>query len=151
MTRKILLALMVPGVMLVSIFATSFGAYAQQAVDVVGGSVGDGGDVIIVPAGVSGVPGVAHEGTVGVEASPPVDVPIDADMVDQGGIIMPDVACDFQGWVGMTKDAASAEARKTGRPFRILGPGSMATMDFSPVRINVEYDAHDIVTRVFCG
>jgi hypothetical protein len=37
------------------------------------------------------------------------------------------------------------------RAYRILKPGSVATMDFSPDRLNVEINDQGVVTRLFCG
>ena len=34
---------------------------------------------------------------------------------------------------------------------RVLPPGSMATMDYSAARLNIETDAKGIITRVSCG
>jgi len=59
--------------------------------------------------------------------------------------------CDFDNWVGLSRAEAQARVDETGRPARILPPGSMMTMDYRPDRINVELDDNDIVTRVFCG
>lgn len=82
-------------------------------------------------------------GTTGYEAAPR---PIDNSVPD-----LPKVSCHFDQLVGMPTNAAEAVVKSTGRPYRILGPDSMATQDFSPARINVEHDGSDIVTRVFCG
>lgn len=37
------------------------------------------------------------------------------------------------------------------RPVRVLRPDSAATMDYSPVRINIKVDAHDKIIEVSCG
>lgn len=58
-------------------------------------------------------------------------------------------ACDFSSWVG--RHVNDVEVKTLGRPYRILGPDSMATMDFSPDRINVMVDEKGIVTAVRCG
>ena len=34
---------------------------------------------------------------------------------------------------------------------RVLGPNSVATMDYRPERMNVHVDASDIVTQITCG
>lgn len=34
---------------------------------------------------------------------------------------------------------------------RVLPPNGMATMDYSPTRLNIETDANGIITRVSCG
>ena len=65
-------------------------------------------------------------------------------------------AGSYQGLVGSTDEAAldaladlglAGDAPQT----RFIGPGQAVTMDYRPDRLNVEYDADGIVTRVFCG
>lgn len=63
--------------------------------------------------------------------------------------VFTDSECDFEDWVGKPVDEAAIKA--TGRPSRIMAPGSMMTMDHSPQRINVEHDKDMKVTRVWCG
>jgi len=63
--------------------------------------------------------------------------------------VFTDAECDFEEWVGKAVDEAAIKA--TGRPNRILEPGSMMTMDHNPQRINVEHDKGMNVTRVWCG
>lgn len=58
-------------------------------------------------------------------------------------------ACDFASWVG--QHVNDVDIKVVGRPYRILGPDSMATMDFSPDRINVMVDEKGIITAVRCG
>lgn len=41
--------------------------------------------------------------------------------------------------------------KETGRPYRLLPPGTGATRDFNPARINLETDDEGIVLRVWCG
>ncbi len=65
--------------------------------------------------------------------------------------VIEEASCDFDGWVGKSKADAEKLVEKTGRPARILPPGSAMTMDFRPNRINVELDDEDVVVRVFCG
>ena len=60
-------------------------------------------------------------------------------------------ACDFNAWVGMYSGDAEKEAKATGRPVRLLGPGARFTMDYVPARINLEVDAEDKVTKIRCG
>lgn len=57
--------------------------------------------------------------------------------------------CDFDHWTGKPVDEQAL--KETGRPYRILPPGSMATMDYVPERINVHTDEEGIVTKVKCG
>lgn len=63
--------------------------------------------------------------------------------------VFTDAACDFEGWVGRQVDEGAV--KETGRPFRILKPDSMMTMDHNPDRINVVHDEDMTVTRVWCG
>lgn len=37
------------------------------------------------------------------------------------------------------------------RNVRIIGPDMAVTMDYNPERLNVEYDARRIITRITCG
>lgn len=93
-----------------------------------------------------GVPGASTEGSEGM---------------GEGGVspsfsgeesYAPDMSpqpCDFPQFIGKAVDESALKA--IGRPFRILPPGGMATMDFSPARINLETDDKGIVTRIHCG
>jgi hypothetical protein len=63
--------------------------------------------------------------------------------------VFTDAACDFEDMVGKPVDEAAL--KKIGRPYRILKPDSMMTMDHSPERINVVHDKDMKVTRVWCG
>lgn len=63
--------------------------------------------------------------------------------------VFTDAECDYEGWVGKPVDEAAA--KETGRPYRILTPDSMMTMDHNPERINVVHDTDGKVTRVWCG
>ncbi len=58
-------------------------------------------------------------------------------------------ACSFSEWVGLPVDEEKIKA--AGRPYRILKPDSMATMDYSPERINVLVDEAGTVMAVRCG
>ena len=58
-------------------------------------------------------------------------------------------SCEFSHWVGAPVDEAAVQAE--GRPYRILPPGAMATMDYSPSRINLNTDDAGIVQSVTCG
>jgi len=60
-----------------------------------------------------------------------------------------DVFCDFAEWVGGPVPLDALE--ELGRPFRVLEPGAMATMDYLPQRINLNVDDDGIVTSVECG
>lgn len=63
--------------------------------------------------------------------------------------VLTEAECNYNDWVGKPVDEEAVKA--VGRPYRILGPNAMATMDFSPQRINVMVDEHNIVTAVRCG
>lgn len=58
-------------------------------------------------------------------------------------------ACEFGHWVGGPVPEDELEA--LGRPYRVLTPGAMATMDYLPERINVYTDDEGTVLRVDCG
>lgn len=81
-------------------------------------------------------------------AEPGVASPDDKDYLPPP--VMPaEESCTFDEWVGKPVDEDAVKA--TGRVYRILPPGAMATMDFSPARINVDTDENGIVIRVHCG
>lgn len=63
--------------------------------------------------------------------------------------VFADAECSFEDWVGKPVDEAAV--KETGRPYRILTPDSMMTMDHNPERINLVHDADGKVTRVWCG
>ncbi|MBU0858539.1 MAG: hypothetical protein KJ667_01250 [Alphaproteobacteria bacterium] len=73
--------------------------------------------------------------------------------MDGDDVVVPDapaeMPCEFGHWVGAPVNEAAV--KEMGRPYRILPPGSMATMDYSPARINVETDEAGTVTKVSCG
>lgn len=37
------------------------------------------------------------------------------------------------------------------QPIRIIGPDMAVTLDWNPGRLNVEHDAHRVITRIYCG
>jgi hypothetical protein len=53
-----------------------------------------------------------------------------------------------QDWVGQSLSSVSGDMPEGAR---LLLPGAMATMDYREDRMNVEVDASDTVTRVYCG
>jgi hypothetical protein len=57
--------------------------------------------------------------------------------------------CSFEGMTGTSLDESTW--KETGRPYRILPPGSMMTMDHNPQRINVHIDDHGKITNITCG
>lgn len=77
------------------------------------------------------------------EAAPATDEPV-APLAVEGS-----ADCGFQEWVGNPLDIEAVKA--TGRPFRVLKPDSMTTMDYSPERINVVTDDDGKVLAVRCG
>lgn len=58
-------------------------------------------------------------------------------------------ACDFASWIGHPVDEQALHA--TGREVRIMAPGTAATMDYLPERINVMTNDDGIVLNVTCG
>ncbi|MEM7289364.1 MAG: I78 family peptidase inhibitor [Pseudomonadota bacterium] len=52
-------------------------------------------------------------------------------------------------WIG--QKVSNSALKKTGKPFRILPPNSMMTMDHNPERINVHVDESGIIENVKCG
>lgn len=56
---------------------------------------------------------------------------------------------DHSEWVGKKVD--ERKIKRTGKPYRILKPNSMATQDYSAQRINVIINDKDIVIEVRCG
>lgn len=63
-----------------------------------------------------------------------------------------ETGCDFSDWVGLEVSEEMQKAIKDAkRPFRILPPGSMMTMDHNPERVNFDLDNAGTITRVWCG
>ncbi len=107
----------------------------------------DGRVMVSSDEGGGGVPGAATEGSAGMAGEGPSSV-----SAGDEAPVLPDMSpqpCDFPQFIGQPVDETALKA--IGRPFRILPPGGMATMDFSPARINVETDDKGIVTRIHCG
>ncbi|PZQ46906.1 MAG: hypothetical protein DI551_04245 [Micavibrio aeruginosavorus] len=89
------------------------------------------------------------EGSPGAEAVTEDEIP-HSDVPPPSRAVFTDKACDFEAWVGKAVDEVAI--KETGRPFRILKPDSMMTMDHNPDRINVVTDKEEgIVARVWCG
>ncbi len=57
--------------------------------------------------------------------------------------------CEFSQWIG--KPVKEIPVRTMGRPYRILPPNSIITMDHVPNRINVYIDSRRMVIKVRCG
>lgn len=62
-------------------------------------------------------------------------------------------ACDFAIWAGrpLNEEEVARQMEALGRPYRVLPPGSMMTMDYSPSRVNFDVDENGIVSRIWCG
>ena len=95
------------------------------------------GDAEGVSEGDAGLP-VVGGGAAGVDA-----------VTDEAAPDAPLPACDFASWVGKPVDEAAVKA--TGRPWRVLQPGVMVTMEYQEGRINIQVDDAGIVTGVTCG
>jgi hypothetical protein len=80
-------------------------------------------------------------------ASVEEDIP-DSDVPPPPRDVFVNADCAYEPWVGQPLDESAVKAE--GRPFRILKPGDMMTMDHNPERINVEHEG-GTVTRVWCG
>lgn len=91
---------------------------------------------------VEGSAGASGGVNVGEEAAPSSDVP--PPPLD----VFHDESCDFESWIGLPLNEDAI--KDTGRPYRILKPDDMMTMDHNPERINVEHSGGK-VTRVWCG
>lgn len=52
-------------------------------------------------------------------------------------------------WIGQKVSNSALE--KTGKPFRILPPNAMMTMDHNPERINVHVNEEGVIENVKCG
>lgn len=87
------------------------------------------------------------ESSPGGEAVTEEEIP-QSDVPPPPRAVFSDAACSFEAWVGQPVDEAAV--KETGRPYRILTPDSMMTMDHNPERINVVHDGGK-VTRVWCG
>jgi hypothetical protein len=87
-------------------------------------------------------------GSVEDEVSGTEQLPIESDVPPPPRDVFVDATCDYEGWVGQPLDEAKVKAED--RPYRILKPGDMMTMDHNPQRINVEHE-NGKVTRVWCG
>lgn len=59
-------------------------------------------------------------------------------------------ACEFSDLVGQSLKDLDVSAYSP-RAIRVLHPGSMATMDYSPSRINIKVDDNEVIIEVTCG
>jgi len=58
-------------------------------------------------------------------------------------------APDLQGLVG--QDAAVLRSMRFAVQVRIIRPGDMVTEDYSEKRLNIEVDANEKISQVYCG
>lgn len=58
-------------------------------------------------------------------------------------------AKDLQGLTGQS--VRVLETMRFGTELRLIRPGTAVTMDFRPDRLNIETDADERITRVYCG
>jgi hypothetical protein len=71
---------------------------------------------------------------------------------DSGAAIVPAGSCaagQNQAWVGQRVDVLNSVELPQGT--RVLFPTTPATMDVREDRMNIEVDAADTITRVYCG
>ena len=64
------------------------------------------------------------------------------------------MSCDFGEWVGLRGEgntALATQMQSLERPYRLLPPGSVMTMDHSPARVNFDLNENGIITRIWCG
>ncbi|MFA7277354.1 MAG: I78 family peptidase inhibitor [Pseudobdellovibrionaceae bacterium] len=59
--------------------------------------------------------------------------------------------CGHQELVGKSRSDAQSAPSLKGLVVRIMHEGDQTTMDYSPARVNIILDEHDIVIRVYCG
>lgn len=108
--------------------------------------------VLQVGASGGGHTGVTYSPEMGQVADPSDMTMANSENAAESGDEIPAITeaeCNYNEWVGQSVNEDAVKA--TGRPYRILGPNSMATMDFSPQRINVMVDDKNLVTAVRCG
>ena len=60
-------------------------------------------------------------------------------------------ASAYRSLIGQDRAAVTEAGLISGPDIRIIGPGSMVTMDHRPDRLNIELDADDKVIAVRCG
>jgi hypothetical protein len=75
-----------------------------------------------------------------VPAEVPADPAPDADACGASGL---------QDIVG--QEASVLAAMLFPQPMRVIRPGDMVTMDFQPGRLNIDVDAQERISRVYCG
>lgn len=69
-----------------------------------------------------------------------------------GPSLPPDDACGASGLQDLVGQSTSVLAAMTfPAPMRVIKPGMAVTMDYSPERLNLDVDAAEIITRVYCG
>lgn len=61
-------------------------------------------------------------------------------------------ACNYSYLVGLKPDRdVILSLKQKEKPYRILPPGSMMTMDHNPERINLDLDGEGTIRKVWCG
>ncbi|MEO1014985.1 MAG: I78 family peptidase inhibitor [Pseudomonadota bacterium] len=81
-----------------------------------------------------------------------------SDMTTDGGDVTqspkgfddPD-ACGASRYESLIGTNIAAVTLPEGRKVRVLKPGAIATMDYSPNRLNIHVDEDGVITRVRCG
>ncbi len=64
----------------------------------------------------------------------------------------PHEGCNFDTLIGLpVNEKIEEKVKALGRPYRVLTPGSMMTMDHIPERVNFDVDDSGVITRVWCG
>ncbi|MBI2234601.1 MAG: hypothetical protein HYU57_06405 [Micavibrio aeruginosavorus] len=94
--------------------------------------------------------GTATEEGMAVPGAEGHDAGVAADAATAAGEA-PAPSCAFDFLIGLQTDAALEQVRPLDRPYRVLPPNAMATMDFSAERINLHVDENGVVTGVTCG
>lgn len=94
------------------------------------------------------MPGVSSDASEGME-SPPMATPEDA----QGPMPIPEetAVCAYPELIGKNIKDVDTKAYFPGRAVRVLPPGAMATMDYSPTRLNIHTDEAGVIKMFACG
>lgn len=95
-----------------------------------------------------------HHAAMGEHEPPPLPTEASLEKKVQDRVVIEEVAavehdCDFDDWVGKAVNEDSLS--ETERPFRVLSPGSVVTMDYNPERINIHTDDEGTVAYITCG
>lgn len=90
---------------------------------------------------------IAHAGNI----QPPVSSPASPSERPSPVMPLPGDCGANQAWIGKHIDAIKRELDALENRVRIIHPRDMVTMDYSPSRLNVMLDDHDIVNGLKCG